>query len=111
MLVDEVLAVGDRAFRDKCYHRMEALLADGKTLFLVSHSEPDLRRFSTRGLYLKRGELEMDAPMEDVLDQYMEDLMGDERTPPTEWEQLEAKAKREDGRIKRRLQRDAARLE
>ncbi len=74
VLVDEVLAVGDRAFRDKCYARMEALLADGKTLFLVSHSEPDLRRFSTRGLYLKRGELEMDAPMEDVLDRYNHDL-------------------------------------
>jgi ABC-2 type transport system ATP-binding protein len=52
ILVDEVLAVGDRAFREKCYKRMEALLADGRTLFLVSHSESDLKRFSTRGLYL-----------------------------------------------------------
>jgi ABC-2 type transport system ATP-binding protein len=74
VLVDEVLAVGDRAFREKCYRRMESLLADGRTLFLVSHSEGDLRRFSTRGLYLKRGELLMDGPMADVLERYNSDL-------------------------------------
>ena len=74
VLVDEVLAVGDRAFREKCYRRMEALLADGRTLFLVSHSEKDLRRFSSRGLYLRRGQLMMDGPMVDVLDRYNADL-------------------------------------
>ncbi len=74
VLVDEVLAVGDRAFREKCYKRMEALLEDGRTLFLVSHSERDLRRFSTRGLYLRRGELVMDGPMADVLETYNADL-------------------------------------
>lgn len=74
ILVDEVLAVGDRAFREKCYKRMEALLADGRTLFLVSHSESDLKRFSTRGLYLKRGELRMDGPITDVLERYNSDL-------------------------------------
>ena len=64
VLVDEVLAVGDRAFREKCYTRMESLLADGRTLFLVSHSEGDLRRFSTRGLYLQaRSSCVMDGPM------------------------------------------------
>jgi len=74
ILVDEVLAVGDRKFREKCYQRMEDLLAVGRTLFLVSHSEPDLRRFSTRGLYLQRGALMMDGPMDDVLDRYNHDL-------------------------------------
>jgi ABC-2 type transport system ATP-binding protein len=74
VLVDEVLAVGDRAFREKCYQRMESLLADGRTLFLVSHSETDLKRFSTRGLYLKRGRLMLDAPMADVLERYNSDL-------------------------------------
>ncbi len=74
VLVDEVLAVGDRAFREKCYRRMEDLLGDGRTLFLVSHSEKDLRRFSSRGLYLRRGQLMMDGPMVDVLDRYNADL-------------------------------------
>lgn len=74
VLVDEVLAVGDRAFRDKCYARMETLLGQGKTLFLVSHSEPDLRRFCTRGIYLAGGKLTADGDMEDVLDLYNAEL-------------------------------------
>ena len=49
LLVDEVLAVGDAAFRKKCYARIEEMLARGTTLFLVSHNEADLRRFCTRG--------------------------------------------------------------
>jgi ABC-2 type transport system ATP-binding protein len=74
ILVDEVLAVGDRKFREKCYQRMEALLEQGRTLFLVSHSENDLKRFSTRGLYLQRGTLMMDGPMTEVLERYNHDL-------------------------------------
>ena len=74
VLVDEVLAVGDRAFREKCYKRMEALLADGRTLFLVSHSEPDLKRFCTRGLYLRGGNLVADGPIGAVMKQYNADL-------------------------------------
>ncbi|MEO7447302.1 MAG: ABC transporter ATP-binding protein [Humibacillus sp.] len=70
VLVDEVLAVGDKNFREKCYLRMESLLAEGRTLFLVSHSEPDLRRFCTRGLYLKGGTLAADGSMDDILEQY-----------------------------------------
>ena len=73
ILVDEVLAVGDRKFREKCYTRMEELLKDGRTLFLVSHSERDLRRFGTRGLLLQQGELIADGPMADVIDRYNSD--------------------------------------
>ena len=73
-LVDEVLAVGDKAFREKCYQRMEGLLEQGRTLFLVSHSEKDLKRFGSRGLYLRRGELVMDGPMDEVLARYNHDL-------------------------------------
>ncbi len=70
ILVDEVLAVGDRDFRQKCYARMEELLEQGRTLFLVSHSEDDLRRFCTRGLYLKDGRLVGDGTVEEVLTTY-----------------------------------------
>lgn len=73
LLVDEVLAVGDKAFKAKCYRRIEELLAEGKTLFLVSHSERDLRRFCTRGLYLDRGELKLDSGIEEVLQRYNAD--------------------------------------
>ncbi|HET6877152.1 MAG TPA: ABC transporter ATP-binding protein [Jatrophihabitans sp.] len=70
LLVDEVLAVGDRRFRRKCFQRIETLLGDGQTLFLVSHSEANLRRFCERGLYLAGGELRLDASIEDVIKQY-----------------------------------------
>ncbi|MGH8893422.1 MAG: ABC transporter ATP-binding protein [Actinomycetes bacterium] len=73
VLVDEVLAVGDRAFREKCYGRMAELLSGGRTLFLVSHNENDLRRFCTRGLYLKAGSVVVDGPLEDALARYRED--------------------------------------
>ncbi len=74
VLVDEVLAVGDKAFREKCYRRMEDLLSQGRTLFLVSHNENDLRRFGQRALYLRQGRLVLDGPMDDILAQYNEDL-------------------------------------
>ncbi|GGD72088.1 ABC transporter ATP-binding protein [Microbacterium murale] len=75
LLVDEVLAVGDKAFRDKCYKRIDELLADGRTLFFVSHNERDLRRFCTRGLYLNKGALVLDAGINEVLDRYNADSM------------------------------------
>ncbi|GAA3630107.1 hypothetical protein GCM10022200_11000 [Microbacterium awajiense] len=70
LLVDEVLAVGDKAFREKCYRRIDELLAEGRTLFFVSHNERDLRRFCTRGLYLDRGALVLDGPLDEVLARY-----------------------------------------
>lgn len=73
LLVDEVLAVGDKAFREKCYRRIDELLADGRTLFFVSHNERDLRRFCTRGLYLDKGGLVLDGPIADVLERYNSD--------------------------------------
>ena len=73
LLVDEVLAVGDRGFREKCYRRIEELLAGGRTLFFVSHNEKDLRRFCERGLYLDKGALVLDGPIGDVLELYNAD--------------------------------------
>jgi ABC-2 type transport system ATP-binding protein len=73
LLVDEVLAVGDKGFRDKCYARIEEMLQGGRTLFFVSHSEKDLLRFCTRGLYLDKGKLVLDAPIQEVVDRYNSD--------------------------------------
>jgi ABC-2 type transport system ATP-binding protein len=73
LLVDEVLAVGDKAFREKCYQRIDELLAGGRTLFFVSHNERDLKRFCTRGLYLDKGRLQLDGPIEGVLAAYNSD--------------------------------------
>jgi len=73
LLVDEVLAVGDKRFRQKCLARIESLLAEGTTLFLVSHSEANLQRYCQRGLYLESGELRADGPIKEVIEQYERD--------------------------------------
>lgn len=76
LLVDEVLAVGDKTFRNKCYTRIEQMLGEGRTLFFVSHNEKDLERFCTRGLYLDQGALKLDAPIAEVLEAYNADYPG-----------------------------------
>lgn len=76
ILVDEVLAVGDKGFKEKCYRRIEELLTGGRTLFFVSHNEKDLRRFCKRGLYLDKGKLVLDAPIDEVLARYNADYGG-----------------------------------
>lgn len=70
LLVDEVMAVGDAEFRVKCYATIERLLAEGRTLVLVSHNEADLTRFCSRGLYFDSGRLKMDGPINEALDAY-----------------------------------------
>jgi ABC-2 type transport system ATP-binding protein len=76
ILVDEVLAVGDKAFKRKCYDRIEELTAAGRTLFLVSHNDRDLRRFCDRGLYLRQGRLVADGPMAEILAAYAAEDAG-----------------------------------
>jgi ABC-2 type transport system ATP-binding protein len=73
LLVDEVLAVGDRQFKEKCYTRIDEMLAGGRTMFFVSHSEADLLRFCKRGLYLDKGKLIFDGPIQEVVDRYNAD--------------------------------------
>jgi ABC-2 type transport system ATP-binding protein len=73
LLVDEVLAVGDKAFRRKCARVIERQLSDGRTMLFVSHNEADLRRLCTRGVYLKEGVICADGPIEDVLELYESD--------------------------------------
>lgn len=73
ILVDEVLAVGDKGFREKCYKRIEDLLAGGRTLFFVSHSDKDVRRFCDRGLYLDKGRLQLDGTVDEALARYAAD--------------------------------------
>jgi ABC-2 type transport system ATP-binding protein len=70
LLVDEALAVGDREFKQKCYKVIDGLLAEGRTLVLVSHSEPQLMRFCKRGIFLDRGKLVVDGTIQEALDAY-----------------------------------------
>lgn len=63
LLVDEVLAVGDIAFRGKCYGRMLQLLDNGTTLVFVSHNFRAVQKVCSRCLVLYRGHLAYDGPV------------------------------------------------
>ena len=57
LLIDEVLAVGDAAFQQKCYDVLNSLRDEGKTILLVTHDMSQVRRFCNRALLLERGQL------------------------------------------------------
>lgn len=75
-LIDEVLAVGDKAFRKKCQVEMRALAESGRTLVVVSHRDADIQDFCSRAVYLKKGKIEDDGPVDAVLDHYTRDVEG-----------------------------------
>lgn len=57
MLIDEVLAVGDEAFRAKCLQRIQELKREGRTMLVVSHDRRMLERIADRIVFLERGRL------------------------------------------------------
>jgi ABC-type polysaccharide/polyol phosphate transport system ATPase subunit len=70
LIVDEVLAVGDQAFQEKCRERIRGFKAQGKTLLFVSHSGPLVRELCSRALWLEHGQILLDGPAAEVLDAY-----------------------------------------
>jgi lipopolysaccharide transport system ATP-binding protein len=70
LIVDEVLAVGDHAFQEKCRERIRGFKEQGKTLLFVSHSGPLVKELCSRALWLERGQILLDGPAAEVLDAY-----------------------------------------
>jgi ABC-type polysaccharide/polyol phosphate transport system ATPase subunit len=70
LLVDEVLAVGDAAFQQKCFDKIREFRNAGKTLLCVSHAVGMVQQFCDRALWLDHGQLVMDGKIDDVLDAY-----------------------------------------
>jgi ABC-type polysaccharide/polyol phosphate transport system ATPase subunit len=70
LIIDEVLAVGDQAFQEKCLEKISEFRATGKTLLCVSHSPGLLQQLCDRAIWLDHGELMMDGPALDVLQAY-----------------------------------------
>jgi len=70
LLVDEVLAVGDASFQQRCLARMREVLAQGTTLVYVSHDLPTIEATCSRGLWLEGGVVRREGPVSDVLSEY-----------------------------------------
>ena len=70
LIIDEVLAVGDQAFQEKCFEKVLEFRDSGKTLLCVSHSPAILLKLCDRALWLDHGELMMDGKALAVLEAY-----------------------------------------
>lgn len=91
-LLDEVLAVGDAAFQQKCFGKFRELKALGKTIVFVSHDISSIRQFCDRVLYMKDGKMMALGKTDELIDHYVyedqneivdgvgdEDSLGDEK--------------------------------
>ena len=72
LLIDEVLAVGDAAFQQKCFDVFNRLRDEGKTIVLVTHDMGAVNRFCHRAILLERGEIVAEGDPEDVANHYLE---------------------------------------
>lgn len=70
LVVDEVLAVGDFMFQQKCMQRLEGMLAGGATLLYVSHDSDTVRRLCNRAIWLDHGVKRADGPADEVCTAY-----------------------------------------
>jgi len=70
LLVDEVLAVGDEAFQNKCYRFIAELQQHGKTILFVSHDLSVVERVATRIIWMNQGTIQMDGDVHTVLEAY-----------------------------------------
>ncbi|MCR5217744.1 ABC transporter ATP-binding protein [Treponema sp.] len=71
LIVDEVLAVGDFKFKEKCEKKMQELLSNGTTLLFVSHSIDQVKRLCKNAMWLDHGEVKMKGEAGPVCDAYV----------------------------------------
>ena len=74
LIVDEILAVGDMKFRQKCMERMNEMLAGGTTLLYVSHSINEVKRLCDHALWINKGEAVMQGEVNEVCDAYVKEM-------------------------------------
>lgn len=71
LILDEVLAVGDHSFRNKCFEKMEEIRRRGATVILVSHDLQSIKRFCDRALLFEGGHLVENGEPESVINSYL----------------------------------------
>ena len=71
LLIDEILAVGDKHFQDKCFAKLKELKDSGKTIVIVTHNMDQVKQFCDRAVWLYKGEIRQDGKVDDVLEEYL----------------------------------------
>ncbi|PJN22057.1 polysaccharide ABC transporter ATP-binding protein [Kitasatospora sp. CB02891] len=74
LLVDEVLAVGDAVFQQRCLDRMREVAEQGTTIVFVSHDLPAVQSICRRGVWLEQGSVRVDAGIKDALAGYRDSI-------------------------------------
>ena len=70
LLIDEILAVGDAPFQQKCIDRMQSFRQAGKTILFVSHSMPQVAQLCDRVILLEQGAIMADGQPDEVIAAY-----------------------------------------
>ncbi|MBI3921271.1 MAG: ABC transporter ATP-binding protein, partial [Armatimonadetes bacterium] len=73
LLIDEVLAVGDEEFQQKCYAKLREMHQQGTTIVFVSHDLHAVQRIAARTLWMDKGVVRMDGPTKSVVEAYLKD--------------------------------------
>ena len=76
LLIDEVLAVGDKAFQEKCMKRIDKIKSEGSTIIVVSHDTTMIQTLCDECLWLRAGRLEAQGDSPSVVKQYLADADG-----------------------------------
>ena len=76
LLVDEVLAVGDAAFQQKCLGKMDAVAREGRTVLFVSHNPAHVKRLCQRGIWLHEGRIRFDGEAHEAVARYQQSLLA-----------------------------------
>ena len=71
LLIDEILAVGDQHFQDKCFAKLDELKKSGKTIVIVSHSLGSVKNLCDRAVWLYEGRIRMDGETSKVIEEYL----------------------------------------
>ena len=73
LVIDEVLAVGDASFQQRCYERIAGYRQEGRTIIFVSHGLAQVTQLCSRAVWIDKGELRMDGPAYEVTTEYSGD--------------------------------------
>ncbi len=73
LLIDEILAVGDQHFQDKCFAKLEELAKSDMTIVIVSHSLESIKKLCNRGIWIHEGEVRMDGKCNKVVEEYIKE--------------------------------------
>lgn len=79
LLIDEILAVGDQHFQDKCFDKLRELRDGDKTIVIVSHSLDTVKDLCTRAVWIYKGEFRLDGDPTYVIDEYLKQVKLDHK--------------------------------